>query len=58
MTFSNTDTKIISKWIKGLNISPDSIRLLEENLGRALFDINSSNTFFYLSPRVVEIKTK
>ena len=51
-------TKINSKWIKDLNVRPDSIKLLEENIGRTLFDINRSNIFFDPSPREMEIKTK
>ena len=51
-------TKINSKWIKDLNIRSESIKLLEENKGRTLFDINHSNIFFDPSPRVMEIKTK
>ena len=51
-------TKINSKWIKDLNVRSDTIKLLEENIGRTLFDINCSSIFFDPSPRVMEIKTK
>ena len=51
-------TKINSKWIKDLNVRPDTIKLLQENIGRTLFDINYSNIFLDLCPRVMEIKTK
>ena len=49
---------INSKWIKDLNIRPDTIKLLEENIGRTLFDINRSKIFFDPPPRVIKIKTK
>ena len=51
-------TKINSKWIKDLNVRLDTLKLLEENIGRTLSDINHSNTFFDPSSRVMEIKTK
>ena len=51
-------TKIDSKWIRDLNVRPDTIKLLEENIGRTLFDINHSKIFFDPPPRVMEIKTK
>ena len=51
-------TKINSKWIRDLNVRPDTIKLLEENIGRTLFDINHSKIFFNPPPRVMEIKTK
>ena len=51
-------TKINSKWIKDLNVRPDTIKLLEENIGKTLFDINHSKIFFDSPPRVTEIKTK
>ena len=46
------------KGIRDLNIRPDTIKLLEENIGRTLFDINHSKIFFDPLPRVMEIKTK
>ena len=51
-------TKINSKWIKDLNVRPDTIKLLEENLERTLYDINHSKILFDPSPWVIEIKTK
>ena len=51
-------TKIISKWIKDLNVRPDTIKLLEEKIGRTLFDINRSNIFLDLSSQVKKIKAK
>ena len=50
--------KINSKWAKNLNIRTETIQLLEENIGRTLFDINHSNILFDPLPRVMEIKTK
>ena len=51
-------TKINSKWIKDLNVKPETIKLLEENIGRTLNDINQSNILYDLPPRVMKIKTK
>ena len=51
-------TKINSKWIRDLNVRTDTINLLEENIGRTLFDINHSKIFFDPPPRVMQIKTK
>ena len=51
-------TKINSKWIKYLNVRPETIQLLEENIGRTLDDINQSNILYDPPPRVKEIKTK
>ena len=51
-------TKINSKWIKDLNIRPETMKLLEENVGRTLDDINQSKIFYDPTPRVTEIKTK
>ena len=51
-------TKINLKWIRDLNLKPDTIKLLEENIGRTLFDRNHSKIFFDPPPRVMEIKAK
>ena len=49
-------TKISLKWIKDVNVRPDAIKFLEENIGRTVSDI----TFFFFNPslRIMEIKTK
>ena len=51
-------TKMNSKWIKDLNIRPETIKLLEESIGRILDDINQSKILYDTPPRVTEIKTK
>ena len=52
-------TKISSKWIKDLNLRPQTIKLLEENIGRTPFDIKCSNIYFFdLSPKGEETKAK
>ena len=50
--------KINSKWIKDLNVRPETIELLEENIGRTLDDINQGKILYGPPPRVTEIKTK
>ena len=47
-----------TKWIKDLNVRPDTVKLLEENIGRTLYDINHSKILFDPPPREVEIETK
>ena len=51
-------TKINSKWIKDLNVRPETIKLLAENIGKTLSDINHSKILYYPSPSVMEIKAK
>ena len=51
-------TKINSKWIKDLNVRPETIKLLEENIQRTLDVINQSKILYDPPPKVMEIKTK
>ena len=51
-------TKINSKWIKDLNIRPETIKLLEENIGKTLSDIHHSRILYDPPPRILEIKAK
>ena len=51
-------TKINSKWIRDPNVKPDTTNLLEEYIGRTLFDINHSKIFFDPPPCVMEVKNK
>ena len=51
-------TKLNSKWIKDLNVRPDFIELLEEIIGRTLYDINQRKILFDPPPREMEIKRK
>ena len=51
-------TKLNSKWIKDLNVRLETIKLLEENIGKTLSDINHSRIFYDPPPRVMEIKAK
>ena len=50
--------KINSKWIKDLNVRPETIKLLEENIGITLSDINHSRILYDPPPRILEIKAK
>ena len=56
--FPTPYTKINSKWIKDLNVRPETIKLSEENIGRTLNDINQSKILYDPPPRVMEIKRK
>ena len=51
-------TKINSKWVKDLNVRPETITLLDGNIGRIIFDINHSNIFLDQSSKAKEIKAK
>ena len=56
--FLKAYTKINSKWIKDLNVQPETIKLLEENIGKTLSDINHSRILYDPPPRILEIKEK
>ena len=58
LSLGSLSCSIYSKWIKDLNVKPETIKLLEENIGRTLDDINQSKSLFDPPPRVMEIKTK
>ena len=51
-------TKINSKWIKDLNVRSETIKLLEENIGKTLSDTNQSRILYDPPPRILEIKAK
>ena len=56
--FLTANTKINLKWIKDLNVRPETIQLLEENIGKTLSDINHSRILYDPPPRILEIKAK
>ena len=51
-------TKINSKWLKDLNIRHNTLKLLEESIGKTFSGINRTNVFLGQSPKAIEIKTK
>ena len=51
-------TKINSKWIKDLNVRPEIIKLLEENIGKTFSNTNHSRILYDPPPRILEIKAK
>ena len=57
-TVSNTIHKDKLKWIKNLNVRPETIKLLEENIGKTLSDVNHSRILYDPPPRVMEIKAR
>ena len=56
--FLTPHTKINSKWIKDLNVKPETIKFLKKNIGKTLSNINHSKILYDPPPRVMEIKTK
>ena len=55
---ANGHTKMNSKWIKDLNVRPETVKLLEENMGKTLSGINHSRILSDPPPRILEIKAK
>ena len=56
--FKSIKSTKIKKWIKDLNVRPETIKLLEENIGKTLSDINHSRILYDPPPRILEIKAK
>ena len=56
--FLTPHTKINSKWIKDLNVRPETIKLLKENIGKTFSNINQSKILYDPPPRILEIKAK
>ena len=58
INFLTPYTKVNSKWIKDLNVRPETVKLLEKNIGKTLSDINYSRIVYDPPPRILEIKAK
>ena len=56
--FLTSYTKTNSKWIKDLHVRPEKIKLLDNNIGRTLDDINQSKILYDPPPKITEIRTK
>ena len=56
--YTHTHTRTNLKWIKDLNVRPETIKLLEENIGKTLSDIHHSRILYDPLPRILEIKAK
>ena len=56
--FLTTHTKINSKWVKDLNVRPETIKLLQQSTGKKFYDINHSKILYDPPPRVMEMKQK
>ena len=56
--FLTSYTKINSKWIKDLNVRPETIKLLEENIGKTLSNVNHNRILHDPHPRILETKAK
>ena len=56
--FLTPNTKINSKWIKDLSVKPETVKILEENRGKTLSDINHSRILYDPLPRIMEVKAK
>ena len=56
--WTTTSKRINSKWTKDLNVRPETIKLLEENIGKTLSDVKHSRILYDPPPKVMEIKAK
>ena len=56
--FLTPHTKINSKWFKDINVRPETIRILKENIGSKILDIAHSNIFTDMSPKARDIKER